>query len=261
MRTVSYQQLLYWSTIGLDVLRGGSSESLYVTGHAKSGTNWLCGILLSYTGFAPYEPWKDRVPSARPTVFHMMRLLPFEAVRKRTLYVMRDGRDIMVSRWFETLHREPGDRAAVEKSLGIEMTDDNMQEHLARFIDFMSTYQSGCADYKTHLETWRAHDYATLRYEDLLADPVPALAGALEQISGAEPDLPRLEAAVQENSFAEKSKRAPGEESKSSFLRKGIAGDWRQQFTPEAAQVFDAYAGDLLIELGYESDHAWVEQF
>ncbi len=260
MRKVSYQQLLYWSTIGIDVLRGSRSRSLYVTGHAKSGTNWLCGILGDYTGFAPYEPWKDRLPRLEPAVFHVMRLLPFEAVRKRTIYVMRDGRDIMVSRWFETLHREPGDRAAVEKSLGITMTDDNMQQHLARFIEFMSTFQSGCPDYRSHLEYWQQHRYPTVRYEDMLTEPVAQLARVLEEITGEPADLPRLEAAVEKNSMAAKTKRAPGEEDKASFIRKGVAGDWRNQFTPEAARVFDAYAGDLLIALGYEPDHAWVEQ-
>jgi hypothetical protein len=217
VRTISYQQLLYWSTIALDVARGSSSKSFYVVGHAKSGTNWLCTILADYTGYPLYEPWLHRVPRLRPQIFHMMRLLPFETVRRRSIYIMRDGRDTMVSRWYETIHREPGDKAAAEQFLGCEMTDDNMQQHLARFIEFMSTYQRGCADYKSHLGYWQRHQYVTVRYEDL--------------------------------------------ESKGNFLRKGIAGDWKNAFTPEAARVFDAYAGDLLIELGYERDHSWVDQF
>jgi hypothetical protein len=83
----------------------------------------------------------------------------------------------------------------------------------------------------------------------------------LRELVGSEPDLTRLERAVKKNSFEEKTKRARGDESKGNFLRKGIAGDWKNAFTPEAARVFDAYAGDLLIELGYERDHSWVDQF
>ena len=259
MRTISYQQLLYWSTIGLDVVRGAASKSLYVTGHAKSGTNWICSILVDYTGFDPYEPWNDLLPRLRPAVFHMMRLLPFDAVRKRTVYVLRDGRDIMVSRWFETLHREPGDRAQVEQALGITMTDDNMREHLADFIRFMSSYQRGCADYKSHVRAWQAHGHASVQYERMLVEPVAELARALTQVTGVPPDMPRLEDAVHRNSFEAKSRRAPGEESKGDFLRKGISGDWRNHFTAEAARVFDGYAGDLLIELGYEPDRGWVD--
>jgi hypothetical protein len=190
----------------------------------------------------------------------MMRLLPFAAARRRTVYILRDGRDVMVSRWFETLHREPGDRAAVERFLGVEMTDDNMREHLARFIEFMSTYQRGCADYRSHVRYWKDHDYVTVRYEDLLADGVRELQRALRELTGEEPDVERLALAVRNNSFEEKTKRARGDESKGHFLRKGISGDWRNHFTPEAARVFDAYAGDLLIEIGYEPDHAWVDR-
>jgi hypothetical protein len=261
VRTISYQQLLYWSTIALDVARGSSSKSFYVVGHAKSGTNWLCAILADYTGYPLYEPWLHRVPRLRPQIFHMMRLLPFETVRRRSIYIMRDGRDTMVSRWYETSHREPGDKAAAEQFLGCEMTDDNMQQHLARFIEFMSTYQRGCADYKSHLGYWQRHQYVTVRYEDLLADTVGEMRRVLRELVGSEPDLTRLERAVKKNSFEEKTKRARGDESKGNFLRKGIAGDWKNAFTPEAARVFDAYAGDLLIELGYERDHSWVDQF
>lgn len=258
MRRISHQQLLYWSTIAMDIARGSSSQSLYVVGHAKSGTNWLCGVLSDYTGYPMYEPWKDRLPRLRPQIFHMMRLLPFETLRRRSLYVMRDGRDVMVSRYYDTLHREPTDRIAAERFIGHEMSDGNAREQLARFIEFMSTCQSGCADYKSHLSYWLEHEFVTVRYEDLLVDTFGELRRALRELSGVEPDSERLERAVKKNSFEEKAKRARGEESKGNFLRKGVAGDWRNYFTPEAARVFDAYAGDLLIELGYERDHSWV---
>ena len=42
--------------------------------------------------------------------------------------------------------------------------------------------------------------------------------------------------------------------------RKGVAGDWRNHFTPEAAHVFDSIAGELLVESGYEPDRSWVER-
>jgi hypothetical protein len=44
---------------------------------------------------------------------------------------------------------------------------------------------------------------------------------------------------------------------KSATFRKGMIGDWREQFTPEHKQAFKEVAGQLLIELGYERDLAW----
>jgi hypothetical protein len=257
---VRHQQLVYWSTIAYDVLLDGFSKSYYVVGYAKSGTNWLCGLMSDYTGLPVFEPWTHVLPQLGPRIFHMMRLLPFESARKRSLYVMRDGRDAMVSRYYETIHREPGHKRDAERFIGHEMTHDNIRELLPRFIEFMSTYQGGCPDYKTHLSYWLAHPYVTVRYEDLLVDAFGAMRRALRDLTGREPDLGRLEQAVARNSFQAKAQRARGEESKAAFLRKGVSGDWKNYFTPESARVFDAYAGDLLIRLGYEQNRDWVAQ-
>ncbi len=43
-----------------------------------------------------------------------------------------------------------------------------------------------------------------------------------------------------------------------SFLRKGIAGDWRNYFNKEAREILHHYAGRELIRLGYEKDASWV---
>jgi hypothetical protein len=258
---IRYQQLLYWSTIGYDVLLGGFSKSYYVVGYAKSGTNWLCRLLSDYTGLPVYEPWKHLAPRLGPQIFHMMRLLPFEPARKRSVYIMRDGRDTMISRYYETIHREPEHRRAAERFLGHEMTDDNIREQLPRFIEFMSTFQGGCADYKSHLNYWLAHDYrVTVRYEDLLSDTIGQMRRVLRELTGHEPDITRLEHVVQKNSFEARAQRARGQESKGEFLRKGVSGDWKNYFTPQAARVFDEYAGDLLIRLGYERNKDWIEQ-
>jgi hypothetical protein len=42
-------------------------------------------------------------------------------------------------------------------------------------------------------------------------------------------------------------------------MRKGVIGDWRNHFTEEACKVFDQFAGNELIRLGYEKDHSWVQ--
>ncbi len=45
--------------------------------------------------------------------------------------------------------------------------------------------------------------------------------------------------------------------SDSSFFRKGVAGDWRNQFTPELKDLYRERIGDFLIEVRDEEDHAW----
>lgn len=43
----------------------------------------------------------------------------------------------------------------------------------------------------------------------------------------------------------------------SATFRKGTIGDWRNHFTPEHVRAFKRVAGDLLIELGYETGLEW----
>jgi hypothetical protein len=47
---------------------------------------------------------------------------------------------------------------------------------------------------------------------------------------------------------------------KSHTFRSGKKSGWRSEFTAEHRKQFDAVAGDLLIELGYESDHSWADE-
>jgi len=69
--------------------------------------------------------------------------------------------------------------------------------------------------------------------------------------------IEELKEIVTKYSFKNQTKREPGQEDKKSFLRKGIAGDWKNHFSKEACQVFDHYAGKELILLDYEKDHNW----
>ena len=97
-----------------------------------------------------------------------------------------------------------------------------------------------------------------VRYEDLRRDTAGELHRVVRELTGKR--LSPEEAAViaEEFSFERQTGRRAGEENKESFLRKGVVGDWRTYFSPEARVTFDRYAGDELILLGYERDGAWV---
>ena len=56
-------------------------------------------------------------------------------------------------------------------------------------------------------------------------------------------------------------KREAGKEDRNNFLRKGIAGDWKNHFNEEAANIFHHYAGETLIKLGYEINDDWAKTF
>jgi hypothetical protein len=96
-----------------------------------------------------------------------------------------------------------------------------------------------------------------VRYEDLLADTTGELDRLLLELTGTEPDPEVVAAAVQRYDFKHATGRTPGTEDRSSFLRKGVSGDWVNHFTREAGEIFDDIAGDHLVELGYAADRTW----
>ncbi len=51
--------------------------------------------------------------------------------------------------------------------------------------------------------------------------------------------------------------RRPGQENVQHHYRKGIAGDWRNHFTPRVTAAFKERYGNMLIDLAYESSCDW----
>jgi hypothetical protein len=99
-------------------------------------------------------------------------------------------------------------------------------------------------------------NYREVRYEDLLERPREEIRQLLEFL-GAETSEQSVERCVDAASFEKLTKgRRRGEEA-ADFVRKGIAGDWRNVFTEQDKQTFKEVAGDVLIKLGYEKDDNW----
>ena len=48
--------------------------------------------------------------------------------------------------------------------------------------------------------------------------------------------------------------RAPGQVDETSFLRKGTAGQWKEDMTAEQREVFWSAAGDTMIAMGYDRE-------
>ena len=140
----------------------------------------------------------------------------------------------------------------------------DVARNLGPFVEQMMTRpQSSPVNWGGHVRSFfetANPNVALLRFEDLLGDGAAALAGAMGRLTGETPDADRARAAVEKYAFETMSGRERGDEDRSSYLRKGQAGDWVNHFTPEAAAAFDRYCGDVLIAAGYEKDRSWVER-
>lgn len=251
-------------------LRYGRSLPMWIgAGYPKSGTVWLCQLMGAYLG-VPY-PQNYRMPIAMRSVVHAHWL--HDARMPPTAYIVRDGRDVMVSFYFFhmralTVQSDPSTRSRLQRRYdnlfgpGFDPADARL--HLPRFIEHMMESAP-----VTHGTTWAEHvrswtqlpreDVGVVRYEDLLADTPKHLAAVMSQVTGEPPKISKARAAATLYDFASRSGRSTGDEDRTSFLRKGVAGDWRNHFSREAGEVFDHFSGDVLRDLGYVQSDRWFD--
>lgn len=245
---------------GMVHLLSGIMPLYVVNEYPKSGGSWLAQML-SEALDVPFP--RNQVPGPRPSILHGHYLRSWGM--RNVVAVWRDGRDVMVSWYHQCLfsHQRGNEHLveAVRKELPLRDYDD-LRESLPAFIEYSFTRQKHPAfSWTDFWNQWHNRKGVThVRYEDMLTDAARELRRVHCGLTGRELDADQAAEIAARFSFSNQSGRKPGDEDKASFLRKGIAGDWRNQFSPEARFVFDKYAGEALISAGYEPDHSWVSQ-
>lgn len=236
---------------------------LYVVNeYPRSGGHWVSSMLEKALQ-VPFP--SNRIPPFRPSIMHGHYLHPRGL--KNVVVVWRDGRDVMTSLYHHLLFNLPENKRvgfwAHTFRRDLPFSDyDNTAENLPVFLEYFFTRPRGphftWADFarRWHNRPETVH----VRYEDLRRDAVGELQQVVFGLTAKPLDAQRAMAIVNEFSFERLSQgRQPGQEEKGSFFRKGVVGDWRNHFSREAGQVFDHFAGQELILLGYEQDRSWVE--
>jgi Sulfotransferase domain len=254
----------------LIVMLWGETFPMYcITEYPKSGGTWF-GRMAADCLQIPL-PQHSVMPIGMEAIVH--NHWRYSPRLRRVFYMYRDGRDIMVSLFFHRMRRIAEQRNAhdrvykrtYDRLFGPGYDPNDVSKWLARFIEheFRNPRDSRLT-WPQHIEDWydpqsRPH-IAYFSYEQLLAETAPTLKTALEHLSGRAIDDWRIQAAVDKYAMARQTGRRPGQEDRASFIRKGVAGDWVNHFTPEAARIFGDKAGPMLIRLGYEPDDAWVSR-
>lgn len=233
------------------------TKNIIITEYQKSGGTWLGNMLSRYFNL---DFPRNIYPSFGPCIMHGHYL--YSSLMNNVFVLHRDGRDVMVSFYFHSFFKnELYNHQLVDRMRRkLPFSDFNAIEYnLPKFIEFeFSKKQLFRFTWSEFVNSWYDKDTAVIKYENLLTNPVNELCQAIKKVTGDKPDFMRLESIVDEFSFQNVSKRKPGQESRKSFLRKGIAGDWKNYFTKESREIFAYHAGFELIKLGYEKDNSWV---
>lgn len=243
---------------GMVRLLSGVIPLYVINEYPRSGGTWV-GRLLSSALDVPF-PVK-RYPVVRPSVMHGHYLNPRGI--KNTVVVWRDGRDVMVSWYHHCLFfNDIGNAPLVRRTRqDVPFKDyENATENLPAFIEYAFTKQPHPGfSWSEFVRRWcEREDAVHVRYEDLHHDATGTLRRVVYELTGRRLSNERAETITDDLSFARQSGRHSGDESRGSFMRKGIVGDWRSHFSKEARETFDHCAGDELLLLGYEKDRSWT---
>ncbi len=236
---------------------------VFVVGYPKSGSTWVAQLVahclqLPFPRFSLLPVGCAAVVMGHKRVW---RRYP------RGVYVVRDGRDAIASQFFYQLTQIPeGDHprltALQRRSFPnlVNKADLNgvFDDFVARqLVNPIAAHANWASHVRSYFEVANPN-MSLVKYKDLHTDGVATLARVISELSGEPSDLDRTREAIDRFKFGKQSTRR-GNLASAAYLRKGQAGDWINHFTRTAAELFDRECGDMLIKMGYEPDHSWVE--
>jgi hypothetical protein len=183
----------------------------------------------------------------------------------RLIYIVRDGRDVLISERFRNLVEESKFLKSEDKQIIEDLRKDQTQfTNGTRSIfteNVMRRVASGWVKnlQETDDEGRRLFGdrYCSLRYEDLLSHPFDEMQ-RLWKFLGVKAD-PLLEKAITEEMFSNPDEewQTKRNEDIASFLPKGQAGNWQKLFTAHDRSLFKEVAGEMLMKWNYEKDLNW----
>lgn len=154
--------------------------------------------------------------------------------RNPAIYIVRDGRDALVSYAHFVL-------AFVKIAGAPSQTADDPNLFRTTLSDLLREERSPYGTWSQNVSAWQARPYtAVVRYEDLVQDPLRAAQRALDDL-----ELPLRPIGRDLPSFSELQALDPR------FFRSGNVGDNRKEFPADLLEAFWAKNGTTMRSLGY----------
>jgi hypothetical protein len=179
--------------------------------------------------------WAEKTPRNISRIAEVFRWFP----EARFVHVLRDGRDVACS-----LRTHPRHRVVDGK-----LVPTGIRRPIA-----------GCArrwvrDIESSRRWWDDPRFLTVRYEDLVRDPRPALQRIMMRV-GEDWDEAMLAHATADSPFRDATRFAQNPEALGA-VSSGSLGRWQRDLDARDRRIFKRIAGPLLVELGYAADDGW----
>ena len=234
-------------------------NDIFIVGFPKSGNTWMQSLIagIQYGIDAEYLPDKlaqEIVPDVHARkfykrfsnqVFFKSHHLPRKQYQK-VIYLVRDGRDAMVS------------YNHFNKKLGFKFSIEDMVKDGKGVIPCL---------WHEHIQKWLKNPYnaeiITIKYEDLLTNPLPELRKicVFANIERSDELLNKVIAGNHIEKMRQRVKETGGMGHKAwngdkgvDFFRKGKSGSYRNEMDSELLKYFNNISKNELLHYGYETD-------
>lgn len=184
----------------------------------------------------------------------------------KLIYIVRDGRDVLVSERFRNFVEESKFLTSEDKRIISDLKTDPTPFSDGRRSIFTETSIRNIAkrwaddlnEIDSESKRLYGENYISLRYEDMLAQLFAEIS-RLWKLLGVKEIGKTLEKQLlaEMSSNPDEEWQAQRNEGIASFLPKGQAGNWRRLFTEKDKALFKEIAGDVLVKWGYEKDNNW----
>ena len=183
----------------------------------------------------------------------------------KLIYIVRDGRDVLVSERFRNLVEESRFLKAEDKRIAEELRKDQSQftngtrsiftENIIRRVS--TGWVKNVQETENEGRKLFGENYYSLRYEDVLNRPFEEMQ-RLWQFLGVQAAQSLEDDIINEMiSNPDEEWQAKRNEDIASFLPKGQTGNWQRLFTPRDKSLFKEIADDMLVKWKYEKDLNW----
>ena len=207
----------------------------------------------------------DKSPSS---TIHGQAVRDMQAVYPdaKLIYIVRDGRDVLISERFRNFVEESKFLTHEDKRIIADLKVDSVPFTDGRRSIFNEAFIRRVAKgwvknlQETEDEGRRLFDgnYYGLRYEDLLQTPFDEMSKLWSFLGVKNVDtflVEKIKAEMESNPDEEW--QAKRNEGIASFLPKGQAGNWSRLFTKKDKSIFKEVAGEMLVKWKYEKDLDW----
>jgi len=206
----------------------------------------------------------DKSPSS---VIHGQAVRDLHAVYPdaKIVYIVRDGRDVIISERFRNFVEESKFLTVEDKRIIADLRADPVPFNDGRRSIFTETFMRRTAgDWvndlrETEDESRRlfGDNFCGLRYEDLLERPFDEMKKAWKFL-GVETDKSLEKTILEEmSSNPDEEWQSRRNEDIASFLPKGQTGNWVRLFSEQDKSVFKQVAGEMLVRWKYEKEKNW----